>query len=453
MSIIAESQESSSPMITRAVAAGLLGREFTAYQFSAIERAALAMLGVLPQRCSQWLIPRVQGRSALNPKDVANVRISSFITSRVNDYAALDRMMPAVVLGVGMGGATAHLSLALEAPFLPQAFVMTLKGGSSDGDVIKYFERSKNLASHITDSNPGVMTIQHFDPIHDGWLVRRVNHLRLKLIHMPEEYKKFILTHIKPGGDVVYLEGGAKWLRYQFGERNVFQVGGWGDISAKEFLEGSDRIRKYCELEGIKHSDWRLTGYPLIEGPESEWGSEPGLGEEIESYCHKEGYRFTRIRFEDPNDFAQLAFLTVREQFRQNGIDPTGTIVETFSQYDPAAVSRYGLLPLWLIFNTEDSLRFLSDFCAEFDHNKPVLMSSLSTFSLTPDMASWNQWQESLDSFTVKNIGARKSHYPADPLALICWQEWLRKAVDDRRIGPLQSISAKKVSEIASGIE
>jgi len=116
-------------------------------------------------------------------------------------------------------------------------------------------------------------------------------------------------------------------------------------------------------------------------------------------------------------------------------------------------VSRYGLLPLWLIFNTEDSLRFLSDFCAEFDHNKPVLMSSLSTFSLTPDMASWNQWQESLDSFKVKNIGARKSHYPADPLALICWQEWLRKAVDDRRIGPLQSISAKKVSEIASGIE
>jgi len=101
---------------------------------------------------------------------------------------------------------------------------MTLKGGSSDGDVIKYFERSKNLASHITDSNPGVMTIQHFDPIHDGWLVRRVNHLRLKLIHMPEEYKKFILTHIKPGGDVVYLEGGAKWLRYQVGERNVFQV-------------------------------------------------------------------------------------------------------------------------------------------------------------------------------------------------------------------------------------
>ena len=137
----------------------------------------------------------------------------------------------AVVIGVGMGGATTHLSLALQAPFLPQAFVMTLKNGSIDGNVQRYFNLSKDLARRITDHNPDLMSIQHYDPIHDGWLVRSVNHLRLKLIDLPEAYKQFIRSKVVPGGEVVYLEGNASWLRYQIAEKNVFQVGGWGDIS------------------------------------------------------------------------------------------------------------------------------------------------------------------------------------------------------------------------------
>lgn len=452
MPIIFESQESSSPMITRAVASGLAGRDFKGYQFSQIEKLALEILGYLPQTLSQWLIPRVQRGSALDPRGVEDLKIGQLIRARLNDYQGIGQLLPAAVLGVGMGGATAHLSLALRAAFLPQAFVMTLKGGSVDGDVRRYFERSKDLARHITEVNPGVMSIQHYDPVHDGWLVRRVNHLRLKLTRMPDEYKQFILNRVKPGGDVVYLEGGAKWLRYQVGDQNVFQVGGWGDISAGEFLEGSERIRRYCRNEGLVKTDWRLEGYPLEEGPESEWGSEPGLAEEIEAFCYQNGYHFVKIHFDDPSDFSLLAYHSIGEQFRQNGINSKGTIIETFSQYDPAAVMRYGLKPLWLIFNTRDSVRFLSKASAVFDSDKPVFLSALSTFSQTPDMAEWQDWQDSLKPYEVISVGARASHTPADTLALIRWQDWLRKQAGSDVIKPMNPLHADDLARIAAGL-
>jgi hypothetical protein len=44
-----ESPESSSPIVTRAVAAGLQGRYSETYQFPAWQKFALGLLGSLPQ--------------------------------------------------------------------------------------------------------------------------------------------------------------------------------------------------------------------------------------------------------------------------------------------------------------------------------------------------------------------------------------------------------------------
>ena len=455
MAAIYESRESSSPMITRAVAAGLSQQPFIGYEFPALQRLALRALGVLPQGIGRWLIPRVQGSSALDDDVVANVRTDVLVKGRLEDYANLEGRYPAVVLGVGMGGATAHLSLALNAPFLPQAFVMTLKNGSVDGNVHRYVNLSKDLARKITYANPELMSIQHYDPIHDGWLVRSVNHLRLKLTGLPEGYKQFIRSKLNPSGEVIYLEGQANWLRYRLGEKNVFQVGGWGDISAEEFLNGSERIKRYCAQERLTQTDWRLEEYPLEEGRESEWGSEAGLKESLQSFCEQEGYRFVCISFDDPNDFSRLAFTALDKQFKMNGVDPSGTIIEMFSQYDPAAPMRYGLLPIWLIFNTNDSLRYLKTMRDAFLPGKPILFSALSTFSLTPDMVKWRDWQDCFEGFEVLNIGARSTHYPADTLALVQWQELLHKWGEKHVTSPLKPIDGqmlkKAASELTSG--
>jgi len=422
-----ESRESSSPIITRAVAAGLEGNYSEAYEFDAATKILLKLVGAFPQSIAQWLIPRAGNSASLSSTLVRNLNMNDLIQTRLQDYAGVKGPFPAITLGIGMGGTTAHLALGLGGPFLPQAYVLTLQHGSMNGDVEYYFNLSKETAQIVTQRNPGIMSIQHYDPIHDGWLVRRVNHLRLKLTELPDLYKEYIHANLIPGGEIVYLEGNAKWKQFKVGEKNVFQVGGWGDISAEEFLNGSERIKKYCDKEGITQQNWNLKDYPLIDGPESEWGSEPGMRESLKAFCEQEGYQFTCISFDDPNQFNKLAFRAVTKQLELDGREPAGVVVEVFSQFDASSIMKTGLVPLWLIFNTSDSVRFLKEMVPEFPKGKPVFFSPLSTFSITPDLASWKSWKDALKNISWINIGTRESHHPADTRALIEWQKPLHE--------------------------
>ena len=449
MNIIYESRESSSPVITRAVAAGLQGKYSKVYEFNSIMSALLRVVGVFPPSLAEWLIPRAQKSGALSSEQVRKLEINDLIQGRISDYQDVKGPFPAITLGVGMGGTTSHLALGLGGPFLPQAYVLTLQKGSMNGDVEEYFKLSAETARIVTDRNPEIMSIQHYDPVHDGWLVRRVNHLRLKLTQLPELYQEYIHKNLVPGGEVVYLDGEAKWKQFQVGEKNVFQVGGWGDISSEEFLSGSDRIKKYCDGLGITHQNWNLQGFPLIDGPESEWGSEPGLRESLQAFCESEGYQFTCISFDDPNKFSQLAFEAVKKQLELDGREPSGVLVEIFSQYDATAILETGLLPLWLIFNTDDSARFLKEMVPNFPKEKPIFFSPLSTFSITPDLTKWETWNDALMGAPWINIGARKNHYPADTAALVNWQRPLHQWCNEHQAPIKSRMTSQMLDQIA----
>jgi hypothetical protein len=447
-----ESLESSSPIVTRAVAAGLRGQFCDNYEFPAWQKTVLLALGALPQGAARFAISRFQSISGLPPEVMADFSMDRLIQARLADYAQLDGPFPAIVTGAALGGATTYLSLALGGPFLPQAFVVTLKGGSLTGDVNEYLHRSLDTALRIAAENPGLMTIQHYDPIHDGWLTSFVNHLRFKLLDLPPAYAEFIRTKLTPGGALVYLEGGASWLRYRLGERSIFQVGGWGGISPEEFLEGSQRIRDYAKRAGLKYSDWRLTNYELERGPESEWGCEPGLAEALEAFCKREGFRFVRIPLPHPNDFSRLAFSTARRLLDKEGRQPAGVVVEMFSQFDASAARQAGLLPLWLIFNTKDSLEYLKEMRANFPADKPIFFSPLATFSVTPDLVQWQEWESALEGLEWINIGTRPSHYPADARALVKWVEPLRNWVAENQQPVSGFLTGEELAQLAQRI-
>lgn len=428
-----EAPESSSPIVTRAVAAGLRGEFCDNYPFPSWQKTLLEVLGALPQDTARFAISRFESISGLSPNVLDQFSLDNLVQARINDYAQLTDKFPEVVVGPALGGATAYLSLALGGPFLPQAFVLTIKGGSKDGNVVEYLHRTLVPALSIADTNPGLMTIQHFDPVHDGWMTRFVNHLRFKLVDLPPAYAEFIKSKLEPGGAVVYLDSRASWLRYRLGPRSVFQIGGWGGISPEEFLKGSQRLCDYAHTARLKYSDWRLADYPLESGPESEWGSEPGLAEALETFCLAEGYRFVRIRLSHPNDFSRLAFAAALKIMEKEGREPAGVLVEMFSQFDATASMQTGLLPLWLIFNTEDSLVFLKEMRNKFPSGKPIFFSPLATFSLTPDQTPFGEWAAALADFNWINIGTRPSHYPADARALVKWAKPLRKWVHENR--------------------
>jgi hypothetical protein len=445
-----EAPESSSPIVTRAVSAGLRGEFCDNYPFPGWQKALLTVLGALPQSAARFAISRFEAVTGLPPNVLDRFSLDELVRSRLNDYAQFTGRFPVITAGAALGGATTYLSLALGGPFLPQAFVLTLKGGSLSGDVDEYLQRSLKPALRIANSNRGLMTIQHFDPIHDGWMTRFVNHLRFKLLDLPPVYAEFIKSKLEPGGAVVFLDGGASWLRYRLGPCSVFQVGGWGGISSKEFLEGSDRLRAFAHSAGLKFTDWKLKDYPLEEGPESEWGSEQGLAEALEEFCQGEGYRFVRIRLPHPNDFSRLAFNAATKMLEKEGREPAGVLVEMFSQFDASASMQSGLLPLWLIFNTDDSLAYLKEMRTRFPVGKPVFFSPLATFSLPPDRTPFDEWAAALADFDWVNIGTRRSHYPADARALVRWAEPLRTWVQEHR-QPLQNrLSPDEIIHLAN---
>ncbi len=290
------------------MAAGLAGAYCQNYQFPAWQKALLNLLGRFPQGLARAVISRFEALSGLDPARLDGLQIETLARERLRDYAGLKGPFPAITLGAALGGASAHLALALGGPFLPQAFVTTLRGGAPDGDPQVYLQRSLERARSIARMNPEVLTIQHYDPVHDGWMTRHVNHLRFKLLDLPGVYREYLQQHLEPGGAVVYLNCGARWLRYRLDSRSVFQVGGWGNISPREFISGSPRLQAYARTTGLSRSDWSLSGYPLEEGPESEWGCEPGLGSALEAFCHKQGYRFIEIALPHPHDYSRLAF-------------------------------------------------------------------------------------------------------------------------------------------------
>ncbi len=368
------------------------------------------------------------------------------------DYRNVKGPLPGVVVGVAQGGATAHLARLLEAAFLPQAFVLTLRGGSPRGEAQTYFNLSRDLARQVTDLNPEFISIQHFDPVHDGWLTKRVNHLRLKLIQLPDAYREFIRAKVMPGGDVVYLDGGASWLRQKTGARNYYQAGGWGAIPADEFYFGSDRLQAYAARENLAASSWRLPDYEVERGPESEWGCEAGLRESLQEFCTREGYRFVPIRFDDPNQFSLLAFEAYRQFLADQGIEPAGAVVEMFSQFDASIVHQANLLPIWLIFNTGDSLAFLKKMLARVPEEWKIYFSALSTFSMTPDLVGWDGWMEALAGRRWINAGARGSHYPADTVALLDWKKPLLRLCEQTTTHSKGRLSSEQLERLAQEI-
>jgi hypothetical protein len=406
-------------MVTRAVAAVLGGLPYETFVLAGWQKAAMTLLSALPMALTRKVVQWNSRQDGLAPNMARGLSVQRLIADRLADYQGLEGTYDHIVMGASLGGAAAHLASLLGAPFLPQPFVTSFRGGSPTDEIERHVQQSLELGEAVLGANPDVLAISHFDPIHDGWITRVITHLRLKLLGLPEGYRRFIKARLRPGGTVVYLDCGARWLQAQLGERHVLQIGGWGGIPAAEYLEGSQRIDDFLAAAGSCHrGGWGLPGTRFSERPESEWGSEPGLDAALQEYCHRQGYRFLRLHAGQPHDFSLLALRAHEELYRRGGVAPQGVVVEMFTQYDAQAALQGALLPLWLVFNTSDSLQFLKDNLSSLPPKIPLFFAGLVTFSRTPDMVPWEDWASAFQDREVMHVGARPPRYPEDITAL-----------------------------------
>jgi hypothetical protein len=425
--VIFESAESASPVIPRLVAGVLRGVHEQVFNFAPWEKLGMQALNLLPASVARRIVRFQFGLTALAPQRARLLDVEDLVAQRLQDYHDLEGRYPVIVLGSALAGATAHIAALLGGPYLPQPFILGVKGGSPDESLEAHLALTSVVAVEILARNPNLKAISHFDPIHDGWLTRTVSHLRLKLIDLPVGYQQFLSAHLEPGGTILYLDCCAQWLQFPLSERFVVQAGGWGGIPAQEYVSGSDRIDQALAACGSSHrGGWGVAGSEPIWASESEWGSEPGLDRALQVFADQNGYFFQRIQFSHPHDFSYLALKAHEAMFQHQGMQINGVLVETFTQYDPFLVLQAGLLPLWLIFNTSDSLEFLKETLESIPDDLPIFFSGLATLSRTPDMVAWEAWASVFEGRRWENIGAGPRRYPEDLVALFRWGERLK---------------------------
>ncbi len=429
---IREAPESSSAATLRAVAAALNNAWHAPYPPTPAEKRLARLAHRLPRALVQRLLARTVRKRALEPNLSRYVKTSGLAKQALAHYKPESKKQgyPAIIIGAPNGG-VAYLAALMGAPFLPAWFLLSFADRTDPDDVEAYHEHGSHFIDAILAANPDLLAVNHYDPIHDRFLVAEANHVRLKMLALPEAYKRFISRHLAPDGALFYVNNNYPWQQFQVNDRHTFQVGGLGGFSAQDYLEGSETIDAWLAQQKSEHrGGWNLPDYELTAAPESEWGSLPQFRASVKAFADANGYQFRAINGAHPEDFGALAYTAYLWEGRMHERRHNGVLLECFGQINPTAALRADLLPLWAPFNTQDSLDYFARMSPYLPKGTPVIMALMASFIQTPDLPPARDWEKVAQKYgDVTWIGANPQRYPVDIAAFIDYapdlQQWV----------------------------
>ena len=284
------------------------------------------------------------------------------------------------------------------------------------------------LGADIAKRNPSAVVHQLHDPNQDRLMLQAMAYFRLKHRALPHAYRDFIRRNLAPGGTIVLCECTARWPTTRVGDRQVFQFGAFGGATLHEYFHGGDRVRQYMQRYRSSRDRWEPPA-PDGESPEAEWGFEPALSEDIAAIAHELRARVLRITFDDPEALSVPVAESYRAWYRELGADDRHLLAETFILQEPYLALQLGLVPLWLVFNTEPSARTLERY---IDRAGPFHSIDLTLFShgtlgvgVTP-IDCWSQLVGRASN-GGELLGVDRERYPRDFAALVRYHTALQR--------------------------
>lgn len=369
----------------------------------------------------------------LDPEDIESADISALEKWVIDCYPK--RKYPAIAIG-SSNGALVHLYAALGIPWLPQTFLVPIKTDDHlDKDRPKeIMEWAKKPAEKLLKKNPDVVLHHMMDPNHDRLHLNKISYFRVKKIKLSSYYQKFIDQCLDENGTILMINCQFKWPVVRLGSRYVFQFGGaGGGIKPTEYYEGSERIRNFLKQQDADVSTWDAPDFSE-EAPEAEWGFQAELQEDITSLCRKNNYLLDEIRFTHPEQPSAFVANLYKHWYRTIGRPDDQLLVECFALHDPYWAIKTASVPLWLLFNDQDSADFAKAYLKEQDQFEKIYLMLMSHGIQSVGLADIKQWDQVKNLAKEKGeyVGVNPEDYPQDFGVYLSYYDDLKEKIDRR---------------------
>lgn len=324
------------------------------------------------------------------------------------------RRYPGVLIGSSSGGVV-HLGAALGIPWLPQTLLVCVRHSMDLDEPKQELEWAKAPVQRLLRNNPDLWAYQMHDPNQDRLKVGHVSYFRLKRSRLGTQYKQFLKQNLVPGGTIFLVECQYTWLSTQVADRHLFQFGGKGGLSPEDYFQNSQQIADFLRRRGSKHRQWNPPE-PDRWLPESEWGFEPSLREDVEEFAREHGLRVCRILFNDPQELSPLVADLYRWWYKVRGLPSDRLLVESFTYLQPWWALRLGLVPYWAVFNDLTSLDHLNNYLDTTQPYDEIYANLFSNGLNSLGIASIEQWQSALNRARRHGqfVGVNPKTYPGD---------------------------------------
>lgn len=441
----------SSAAQTRALAAALAGKHFDMYSLGLAGRSAVRMFPLVPDWALGIASRFASGNVGVSRARAADVRTEDMAQWVVSKYPA--KKYDAIILGAPSGGVS-HIGSIMNAPFLTTHFLICFRDIRHVDDVFSTFSTARKLSRAITRNNRDLHVVGHYDPVHDRPVLLFINHLRAKLLELPETYKRFIKENLAPGGELLLIDCSYPWLQYRMSGRASFQIGGLGGVSDREFIDGSARIDEYLRSQGsFARGGWGLESKKesLVSMPESEWGSMPQFAESAREFADSEKIPLKIISGHHPEQFSELAFEMHMEASRRDGVEPLHFFADCFNQLDPVSNLNSRIIPLWLPYYCDSSFRFAGRMLEKIPGDMRALLTLHPSLAEPFDMVPLERWVElfARDEKPLL-IGIDPEKFPADLTYIYDFGAQLRNYCAKHRDPVRARLSAADAADIAS---
>lgn len=421
----------STTVFVRAAASYLRGEEFPALGMVHPKLTPLgSQLNRLPRTARTAMYTRGGANEGVSPDDLGDVDVERFREWVVDQYP--DRGYPAVVVG-SSNGAAVHLAAMLGVPWLPQTFLVPVRRDVDPDAIREDIRWGAEHADPFLEANPDVSLHQMHDPNQDRLMVRKLAYFRTKSRVLGEAYEAFLETVLEPGGTIISLECEYDWPAIDLGERHSFQVGGLGGLAPEEYYEGSEAVADFLARQDADIREWD-TPEPDGRMPESEWGFDPALREDVERVADERGYEIRRLGFDDPRDLSPFVADWYRERYRERDRPVERLLVQSFALVEPWWTMRTGSVPYWAAFNTQSDADFLEHYLENAELYDDVRMTLFGHGVDSAGLASTDRWREVLSHARNGHgfVGVDESKFPYDVETHVRYHRDLPDAIDTR---------------------